>query len=92
MDSRFIPEKQKQLYKEVFKKYKEKKGEPPDNLTMSESEQGNEDKGMANSGKNSRKRGRKPMSETIQTVGEILINLGKVIPLSEVFFPSYKKF
>ena len=25
LDSRFIPEKQKQLYKEVFQKYKEKK-------------------------------------------------------------------
>jgi len=92
LDSRFIPEKQKQLYKEVFQKYTEKKGEPPDKPVMMESEQGNGDKGMGSSGKNSRKRGRKTLSETIQTVGEILINSGKVIPLSEVFFPSYKKF
>eukprot|EP00253_Pinus_taeda_P008746 PITA_08746 len=83
LDSRFIPEKQKQLYKEVFQKYKEKKGEPPDKPAMIESEQGNEDKGMCSSSKNNRKRGRKTMSETIQTVGEILINSGKVIPLSE---------
>lgn len=92
LDNRFIPEKQKQLYKEVFQKYKEKKGEPLDNPTMTESEQESEDKGMGSSGKNNRKRGQKPMSETIQTVGEILINSGKVIPLSKVFFPSYKKF
>lgn len=92
LDSKFIPEKQKQLYKEVFQKYKEKNGEPPDKPVMMESEQGDGDKGVGNSGKNSRKRGRKKLSETIQTVGEILINSGKVIPLSEVFFPSYKKF
>eukprot|EP00253_Pinus_taeda_P014645 PITA_14645 len=84
LDSRFIPEKQKQLYKEAFQKYKEKKGEPPDKPAMTESEQDNEDKGMGSSGKNSRKRGWKPMSETIQTVGKILINSGKVIPLSEL--------
>eukprot|EP00253_Pinus_taeda_P004365 PITA_04365 len=83
LDSRFIPEIQKQLYKEVFQKYKEKKGEPPDRPATTESEQDSEDKGLGSSGKNSRKRGRKPMSETIQTVGEILINSGKVIPLSE---------
>eukprot|EP00253_Pinus_taeda_P004070 PITA_04070 len=46
-------------------------------------DQGNGQTGMDGSGKNSRKRGRKPMSETIQTVGETLINSGKVIPLSE---------
>lgn len=47
--------------------------------------------GMDSSGKNIRKRGCKTMSETIQTVGEELVNSGKVIPLSEVFFPSYQK-
>eukprot|EP00253_Pinus_taeda_P027077 PITA_27077 len=83
LDSRFIPEKQKQLYKEAFQKYKEKKGEPPDKPTTTESEQDSEDKGLGSSGKNSRKRGQKPMSETIQTVGELLINSGKVIPMSE---------
>eukprot|EP00253_Pinus_taeda_P009631 PITA_09631 len=84
LDSRFIPEKQKQLYKEVFQKYKEKKGEPPDRPATTESEQDSEDKGLGSSGKNNRKRGRKPMSETIQTVGKVLINSGKVIPLSEL--------
>ena len=57
-----------------------------------ESEQENGQMGMDGSGKNSRKRGRKTLSEAIQTVGETLINSGKVIPLSEVFFPSYQKF
>eukprot|EP00253_Pinus_taeda_P036581 PITA_36581 len=76
LDSRFIPEKQKQLYKEAFQEYKEKKGEPPDRPAMIESEQDSEDKGLGSSGKNSSKRGWKPMSETIQTVGEILINSG----------------
>eukprot|EP00253_Pinus_taeda_P029130 PITA_29130 len=81
LDSRFIPEKQKQLYKEVFQKYKEKTGEPLDNPAMIESEQDSEGKGMGSSGKNNRKRGRKPMSETIQTVGEILINSGGIAVL-----------
>ena len=92
LDNRFIPEKQKQLYKEAFQKYKEKKGENMDKQVMIGNEQGNGQVGMDGSGKNSRKRGRKTMSETIQTVGETLINSGKVIPLSEVFFPSYQKF
>eukprot|EP00253_Pinus_taeda_P010874 PITA_10874 len=77
LDSRFIPEKQKQLYREAFQKYEEKKGEPLDKPVIMEGEQGNEDKGMGSSGKNNRKRDRKPMSETIQTVGEVLINSGK---------------
>jgi len=92
LDNRFIPEKQKQLYKETFQKYKEKQGENMNEQIMTESEKGNGQAGMDGIGKNSRKRGRKTMSETIQTVGEMLINSSKVIPLSEVFFPSYQKF
>eukprot|EP00253_Pinus_taeda_P017343 PITA_17343 len=76
LDHRFIPEKQKQLYKEVFQKYKEKKGEAPDRPNTNENEQDSEDKGLGNSGKINRKRGRKTMNETIQTVGEVLINSG----------------
>lgn len=55
-------------------------------------EQKNSLMGMDVSGKSSRKRGRKTLSETIQTVRETLINSGKVIPLSEVFFPPLKSF
>eukprot|EP00253_Pinus_taeda_P031160 PITA_31160 len=83
LDSRFIPEKHKQLYKEVFQKYKEKKGQNADKQIMIGPNQGIGQTGMDGSGKSSRKRGRKPMNETIQTVGETLINSGKVIPLSE---------
>lgn len=46
--------------------------------------------GMGGTGKNSRKSGQKTMSETIQIVGETLVNSGKLIPLSEVFFPPPK--
>ena len=53
-------------------------------------EQESSQMGIGGSGKNSKKRGRKTMSETIQTVGETLINSGKVIPLSEVFLPPPK--
>eukprot|EP00253_Pinus_taeda_P035285 PITA_35285 len=50
---------------------------------MTGNNQGNGQTGMDGFSRNSRKRGRKPMSETIQTVAETLINSGKVIPLSE---------
>lgn len=40
---------------------------------------------MTSIGKGGRKRGRRTMSETIQEVGEMLVNSGRVIPLSEVF-------
>eukprot|EP00253_Pinus_taeda_P004972 PITA_04972 len=83
LDNRFITEKRKQLYKEAFQKYKEKKGESKDKQLIIASEQENDQMGMDVSGKNSRKRGRKTLSEAIQTVGETLINSGKVIPLSE---------
>eukprot|EP00253_Pinus_taeda_P008955 PITA_08955 len=83
LDSRFIPEQQKQLYKEVFQKYKEKKGQNVENQMMIGPDQGTGHTGMDGSGKSSKKRGRKPLIETIQTIGETLINSGKVIPLSE---------
>eukprot|EP00253_Pinus_taeda_P013029 PITA_13029 len=91
LDSRFIPEQQKQLYKEVFQKYKEKKGQ-----LMIGPDLGTGQTGMDGSGKNSlpgerRKRGRKSLIETIQTVGETLINSGKVIPLSERYLKEKLK-
>lgn len=61
-----------------------------DKQVITAGEQDNSQIGIGGSGKSSRKRGRKMMSETIQTVGETLINSGKVIPLSEVFFPPPK--
>ena len=85
LDERFIPEEKKQLYKETFQKYKEKVGA----LSASQPEQigaqGAQSIGMGSTGKGGRKRGRRPMSETIQVVGEMLVNSGRVIPLPEVF-------
>jgi len=85
LDERFIPEEQKQLYKEMLKKYKEKVGE----LAVSQLEQlgvqGTQNIGLGSIGKGGRKRGRCLMRETIQVVGEMLVNLGGVIPLLEVF-------
>lgn len=43
-------------------------------------------------GKGGRKKGRRMLSESIQTVGEILVNSGRVIPLSKVFQQTSKKF
>jgi len=47
--------------------------------------QGNQGPGMDGTSKGGRKRGRRTLNETIQAVGEILVNLGRFIPLSEVF-------
>jgi len=91
LDERFIPEAQKQVYKEAFKKYKEKKGKTLEDQTGITGVKESSIMGMDNTGKGSRKRGRKTMNETIQTVGEILVNSGKVIPLSEVFHQPSKK-
>ena len=41
--------------------------------------------GMSSICKGGKKMGRRTMSETIQEVGEMLVNSGRVIPLSEVF-------
>jgi len=90
LDDRFIPEKQKQLYKEVFQKYKEKKSKGLEKQGDTGEDQGSSMTGAGGPGKLSKKRGRKPVHEAIQMVGETLINSGKVIPLSEVFFPPSK--
>eukprot|EP00253_Pinus_taeda_P004844 PITA_04844 len=83
LDERFIPKSQKQQYKEAFQKYKEKKGCMPKIGADQIGSQGNQNLGMDGSGKGGRKRGRRIINETIQAVGEILVNSGRVIPLSE---------
>ena len=85
LDERFIPEAQKQLYKETFQKYKEKKGTTQANQIDQTGSQGNPSLGMDSSGKGGRKRGRRTMSETIQAIEETLVNSDRLIPLSEVF-------
>jgi len=91
LDERFIPEEQKQLYKEMFQKYKEKKGTLPASHLDQTGVQGTQSTGMHSFGKGGRKRGRRTMSETIQMVGETLVNSRRVIPLSEVFQKPSKK-
>jgi len=85
LDERFILEEKKQRYKEAFQKYKEKTGGLAVNNLEQIRMQGEQNLGMGNSGKGGRKRGRRTMSKTIQEVGEMLVNSGRVIPLSEVF-------
>lgn len=91
LDERFIPEAQKQLYKEMVQKYKEKKGTIQANQLDQTGTQGAQSLGMDSSGKGGRKRGRWIMSETIQVAGETLVNSGRVIPLLEVFQQPPKK-
>lgn len=85
LDERFIPEDQKQLYKDMFQRYKEKRGRGTAKQPEHLGSQGDQNMDTGLTGKSGRKRGRRPMSETIQMVGDTLVNLGKVIPLSEVF-------
>jgi len=85
LDERFILEEQKQMNKEAFQRYKEKKGIADDSKTGKMETQGTQNLGMSSAGKGGRKRGRRTMRETIQEVGEMLVNSGRVIPLSEVF-------
>jgi len=91
LDERFIPEAQKQLYKETFQKYKEKKGITEANQIEYTGSQGAQSLGMDSTGKGGRKQGRRTLNETIQAIGEILVNSGRVIPLSEVFQQPSKK-
>lgn len=85
LDERFIPEDQNQLYKDMFQRYKEKRGaiivSQPEHLGS----QGGQSTETGTTGKGGRKWGRIPMSESIKMVGEMLVNSGRVIPLSEVF-------
>ncbi len=85
LDERFISEDQKKLYKNMFQRYKEKTGEVIINQPKQLGSQGGQSTDVGTIGKRGRKRGRRPMSETIQMVGEMLINTGRVVPLVEVF-------
>lgn len=84
LGERFILEEQKQLYKEMFQKYKEKGGVAIANHQEQLGAQEGQGTETGNAGKVGRKWGIRPMSETIQMVGDMLVNSGGVIPLSEV--------
>lgn len=85
LDERFIPEEQKQRYKEAFQRYKEKKGITGDKENQKTEKQETQIIGVSSSGKAGKKRGRRTLNETIQDVGEMLVSSRRVIPLSEVF-------
>eukprot|EP00253_Pinus_taeda_P003838 PITA_03838 len=93
LDERFIPDRQKQIYKEAFQKYKERNGENMDKQDTTSGEQEKGQMGIGGPGKSSRKKGRKTMNETIQTVGEILINSAGGIAIlwnpNEIIFESW---
>jgi len=79
------------LFKETFHKYKEKKGESQENRSDQVGNQENQNMEVDGNGKGGRKKGRRTLSELIQTVGEMLVNSGRVIPLSEVFQQTSRK-
>lgn len=85
MDEWFILEDQKQLYKDMFQRYKEKRGRWKAKQPEKLGSQGDQNTETGTIGKSGRKRVRRPMSETIQMVGDMLVNSGKVIPFSKVF-------
>jgi len=55
LDERFIPEEKKQLYKEMFQKYKEKLGVPSTSQPKQLGVQGTQNIGMGNTTKGGRK-------------------------------------
>lgn len=85
LDEHFIPEDQKKLYKETFQQYKVKQGNAIIAQPKHLGSQGREGKELVTLGKRGNKQGRRPMNESIHIVGELLLNLGRVVPLSEVF-------
>lgn len=92
LDERFIPESQKQQYKEAFQKYKVKTGGMLETGADQIGSQGTQNLGMDDNGKGGRKRGRRTINETIQAVGETLVNSGRVLSLSEVFLQPSKSY
>jgi hypothetical protein len=78
LDDRFILVEEKNLYKETFEHYlseqakKESQAQPPG-------------KKVPPPPKQAKKRGRPTLQESIQLVGEMLINTGKIISLTTVF-------
>lgn len=80
LDDRFIPADQKKSYKETFEHYLTAQAKQK----AQEKEQPVSKKAIPPS-KPTKKRGRRTLQESIQLVGEMLINTGKIIPLTTVF-------
>lgn len=69
----------------MFQRYKEKRGIWKKKKPKKLGSQGDQNTETGTIGKSGRKIGRRPMSETIQMVGVMMVNSGKVMPLSEIF-------
>ena len=80
LNDRFIPDDQKTLYKQMFEHYlttqtKKAVSSPESSLHKVGTHQT----------KPGKKKGRKTLQESIQLVGEMLINIGKIMTLTMVF-------
>jgi len=78
LDDRFIPVEEKHLYKETFEHYLSEQAKM-------ETQAQHPGKEMPPPPKQAKKRGRPTLQESIQLVGEMLINTGKIISLTTVF-------
>ena len=85
LDERFILEEEKKLYRETFQKYKEKQDEGKTEMVEKLGIQPDNNQGKQNKAKGGKKRVRRNIQEAIQIMGEMLVNTGRVVPLSAVF-------
>lgn len=85
LDERFIPKEDKKLYKEIFQKYKEKQEQGTTGMNEQLGIQPKNNQEQQSKERGGKKRGRKNLQESIQVMGEMLVNTGRVVPLS-VFF------
>jgi len=85
LDERFIPEQQKKLYRETFQQYQEKQGKGKLGMVEKLGLQQDNTQDIQSKTKGGKKRGRKNIQESIQLMGEMLVNIGRVVPLSAIF-------
>jgi len=85
LDERFIPEEDKKLYRETFQKYKEKQDQGNTGMNEQLGIQPKSNHDQQSKAKGGKKGGRRNLQESIQVMGEMLVNMGRVVPLSAVF-------
>ena len=103
LDGRFIPDDEKDLYKETFERYlmiqarreveAANQQQSVDVTTLQLSQQGTKpSQEPPQKVKSGKKRGRKTPQESIQLVGEMLVNSGHIVPISTMFQKLNKYF
>ena len=99
LDDRFIPDDQKELYKETFEQYltiqarreveaanQQLSQQSVEVTTLPLSQQGTKSsQEPSQKVKSSKKRGHKTLQESIQLVGEMLVNSGHTVPVFTMF-------